>query len=111
MTTRMNPIKTTLKLLFILISTTFFSACFDLPAATNCSQYKEGTFSYHFKYGEKVVHVTFTRKGPDQTEKSEEFGYVDKYKILWTNSCSYDLIFIEGSENQPKDLLNYKRKN
>jgi len=106
----MNPTQT-LKLLFIIIGIFFFVACSDSSASKNCSLYKEGTFSYHYKNGEKVFHVTFTRKGPDQTEKSEEDGYIDKYKILWTDSCSYDLIFIEGSENQPKDLLNYKRKN
>jgi hypothetical protein len=94
----------------ILISIIFFSSCFDSSTSTNCSLYKEGTFYFHIKDGKKVVHYTITRKGPDQIEKNEENGDISRYKILWTDSCSYDLIFIEGTENLPKEMLDFKRK-
>jgi hypothetical protein len=94
----------------ILISIIFFSSCFDSSTSTNCSLYKEGAFYFHVNDGKRVVHYTITRKGPDQIEKSEENGDISKYKILWTDSCSYDLIFIEGTENLPKEILDLKRK-
>jgi hypothetical protein len=97
-------------IIFILIGITFFFACNDSPAPPNCSQYKNGDFYFHFKDGEKLGRFTVTRKGPVQTEKNEENGNSSTYKILWTDSCSYDLIFIEGTEDLPNDLLNYKRK-
>jgi hypothetical protein len=94
----------------ILISIIFFSSCFDSATSTNCSLYKEGTFYFHFKDGKKVVQYSITRKGPEQIEKNEENGDISKYKIVWTDSCSYDLIFIEGTENLPKAMLDFKRK-
>ena len=94
----------------ILISIIFFSSCSDSSTSTNCSLYKEGTFYCHINDGKKVVRYTITRKGQDQTEKNEENGDIAKYKILWTDSCSYDLIFIEGTENLPKEMLDFKRK-
>lgn len=105
----MNPTQT-IKLLFIIIGIFFFIACSDSPVSINCSLYKEGTFSYHYKNGEKLVHVTFTRKGPGQTEKNEETGFISEFKILWTDSCSYDLIFIKGTDTLPKEMLEFKRK-
>jgi len=96
--------------LFFLIGITLFVACSGSSTSTNCSLYKEGTFYYHFKDGKKVVHFTITRKGADQTEKNEENGNIYTYKIHWTDSCSYDLIFIQGTDTLPKELLNLKRK-
>jgi len=111
----MNPIKT-LKLIqklraqsFIFIGSIFLLACSDPPGPNNCSLYKEGTFYYHFKDHNKE-HYTITRKGPTQIEKNGNDSNIAEYKILWTDSCSYDLIYIKETNKLSKEMLDFKKK-
>ncbi len=77
---------------------------------SDCSKYKRGTFSYHFKNKGKLVYFTFTRADSIQLEKNEQNGNVSKFKIAWIDNCRYTLTFLEGTEVLPKELLDLKKR-
>jgi hypothetical protein len=76
----------------------------------DCSKYKTGVFSYHFKSDGKILYYTLTRSDSFQIEKNDQNGNISKFKINWIGNCTYELSFLEGTELLPKELLDMKKR-
>ena len=71
-------------------------------AQDNCKNFKTGKFQ---NIENDIVKAEIQRNDSIQTEK---YGKIEiKLKIVWTDECSYRLIFIEGNQafwdSRPKD--------
>jgi hypothetical protein len=56
----------------------------------NCSRVKNGNFFYFDKVDRHRIEIY--RDDTIQTERNSKTGEVIKSKIIWVNSCNYDLL-------------------
>lgn len=67
---------------------------------TDCSAFKTGEFTFSEKSDVRIIRTESYQK--EFSMKDE--GFVDKYGISWTSSCSYKLWLLETSHPQDLDF-------
>ncbi|XOV69057.1 MAG: hypothetical protein ACFHU9_07680 [Fluviicola sp.] len=77
--------------LFVISLLCFFPL---IGSAQNCEDYKTGTFKCRLEGGEWIENYKIIRKNKWQLEYSPD-GF-NKSKVVWLDSCSYDLIHIKS---------------
>lgn len=67
------------------------------PGEPDCKAFHKGEFSYSRQSDVRIV-----REESRQTEYSITDDFVDRFQVIWTDECSYQLILEET--NRPADL-------
>ena len=75
----------------------------------DCSKYKTGTFSYHFKSEDKILYFTLTRSDSTQIEKNEQNGNISKFRINWIDNCTYELRYLGETNILSQEILELKK--
>ena len=81
------------------------SSCGQAKTPVNCSKYKTGTFFYHFTMNEAEFHFTLKRNDSLQSETNEKSGKAVRFKVNWIDSCTYELRYLDGLEELPKETI------
>jgi hypothetical protein len=76
----------------------FISSC-SSSTKIDCNLFKHGEFKYNAKESNSVILIT--RSDSIQTELNESTGLTDTMKIIWTDSCTYNLIDLSLSNKYP----------
>ena len=77
--------------IFLLVLFIFFLGAgtrVQAQAPVHCSQFQTGEFRYVAQNGDTV---RIKRSKGKQEERSEQTGVVTKFKLRWTDSCTYEL--------------------
>ncbi|NEQ49940.1 MAG: hypothetical protein F6K11_07385 [Leptolyngbya sp. SIO3F4] len=80
---------------WLIIATLVLPSCSE--KALLCSDFHDGEFTFSASSNVRIL-----REGDRQTEYSLEDDFVDKYRILWIDSCTYQAVLEET--NRPEDL-------
>jgi hypothetical protein len=84
-------------------------SCSNTPISVNCKQYKTGRFRFSLNDVKKTSFI-IERNNNTQTEKYEDSGIVCNYKINWKDECTYQLVYLNGNENQTREEQDIQRK-
>ena len=68
----------------------------------NCEIVRNGKFRIE---GSELSYVYMDRRGKSQTEETES-GLRIKYRVEWTNECSYNLRITKVEENPEEEAVN-----
>jgi hypothetical protein len=93
---------------FPVLLSAVLSSCSDKPV--DCKRYKTGKFRFTANYNGKPIHFILERNDATQTEVCEELNAVANYKVNWKDDCSYQLVFLNGTDSLPEEAHNRRRK-
>ncbi len=90
--------KTSLLLLF-LFAFTSSSLFAQEPTASDCKQYKTGTY-----YIKNMPNIVITRDAQFQTETDMTTGKYVKMSVTWTSDCTYELRYVKSNKRGEKKI-------
>ena len=76
---------------------------FGCKSPTDCSKFKNGTFTYQSANTDRMIVVE--RNDTIQFERNLVSGSVAKCRVKWVSPCEYDLVLISASGFTPKGQL------
>jgi hypothetical protein len=88
---------------YFYILSLLLSACASTQNQSNCNNFKQGKFklSSHFDNSYSIIE----RHDTIQTETNSKTGQVVTAKVIWTNSCEYELQYQAQTRNS-NDTIN-----
>lgn len=74
-----------------------------------CSKFRTGVFYNSAISG--VADTKITREDDYQIEESIRTGAIARFRVIWKDSCSYQLIFESGNETAQRTLRGMTKSN
>ncbi len=98
-----------IRFLFLFVLCSLIVQCKTNPDAQNseqehdCAYFKTGTFS--LIDSEKNLNTTIVRTDGLQTETNNITGAVTKASVTWTDSCTYEMTYLESSSEAAGNII------
>jgi hypothetical protein len=86
-----------------LITILSLAILFGCKHPTDCSKFKNGTFTYQSSNTDRMIVIE--RDDTIQFERNLVTGSVAKCRIKWVSPCEYELILLSASGFSPKGQL------
>lgn len=98
-----------IRLTFLILLCDLFIHCKTNPETQftkqehDCAYFKTGTFS--LIDSEKNLNTTIVRTDSLQTETNNITGAVTKASVTWTDSCTYQMTYLESSSEAAGNII------